>query len=686
VRHAAARLTEEFPDGQLYFDLANVPTELGSDSVALHHILNSLGTPQDRIPEATHERSAVYQSLLAGRGVLLVLENAPDARGVEQFIPATPGSAAIVTSRRQLASLEPDVSVRLGRLSVEAAVACLEDAATAGSHSPDELARLAELCGYFPLALKIAGALLSRGSVERVSDLIGMLTSGGGRIDVLAVDGMELRLVADRAYGLVSGGAQTLLRRLALLPHSSFAPWLATVALDGSGVNPTKALDELAGAHLIDRGSDGRLRMNDFVVDFARERFAAEDAEQKESVLVIESMVSEYASRARTCRRILEPERPPFGGSGGEDITTHQTSDSERWLNSEHENLVGVMTLAAQRGLFLQLIELANSLPTYFIIRGSWNDWEAGLRLAARAAESQGDLVALGYCLQALANIERTRGRGTGRRLIERSVECFTQARDSQGRAYVLNDLGLVKMYDGEWAEAIADLKESERMLRELSNAHLAFHPVRNQGVVYLETGDTIRAIPLLEQAADGFSGRGDRRWLAFTLGDLGKAYRLAAREDAARESLALSISLLQDLGEVRWAAATKIRLGDLLRVVGETTGALRLYGEALETLNSLGDPLWAARALAGMSLAEAWEGRITASVSQLKSALSTFRTFAYRADDCWALVCLHRILLDSDPSAAQEALHEAHAVAARMGYDASYVERLLQDAGPDVR
>lgn len=694
ARHAALRATQEFPDGQAYYDLANVPTEMGSAMAALDHLLVSLGTPPERVPDSPCDKAALYQSLLAERRILIVIENAADARGVPLLLPAMPGSAAIVTSRRRLDSLDVNIHLHMDKLAAPAAILCLRDGAQrspadVGKASGTQLEVLAELCGYFPLALKIAGALLRRGFAGNADDLIRALGDDKRRLDVLAVEDLEVRSTLAQAYALLTDGARTLLRTLSLLPRSDFAPWLAAVALEGTAVHPAKALDELVDVNIVDPNDDGRFDIHDLVIDFVRECTAMQEMQQ-EVPAVTERLFNAYASRARECRRILEPERPPFGGSAltphGGQAQAEDIGDPEPWLEREHSNLVKIMAAAAEKGLTRALIDIANRLPTYFIIRGMWNDWLPGLQLAARSAENAGDLTSLGYCLQAIANIERTLGQGTGRALIERSYQCFSEAGDLEGQAYALNDVGLVEMYDGEWTNSITHLEESEDLLRQMGNDHLALHPMRNRGITYLEMGDVNRAVSLLERVASGFSSEGDGRWLAFTLGDLGKAYRLAERTESAESSLSDSISLLTALRETRWCAATKIRYGDLLRVTGKTARAQEIYQEAKDAFESMSDPLWTARALVGMSLVNGAAGHLEASLSQLDRSRDTFRQFGFEADECWAQVCRFRVLHEGDPSAAGSALADAQRIAAAMGYDSTYVERLLADAGPDVR
>jgi hypothetical protein len=170
-----------------------VPTEAGSAIAALDHLLVSLGTPPERVPVSLDDKAALYQSLLAGRRILVVIENAADARGVPLLLPARPGSAALVTSRRRLDSLDGDIHLHVDKLGADAAVACLRDAsrrssASFGQVTDAESEALAELCGYFPLALKIAGALLGRGYAGTANALIRALRDDKRRLDVLAVE------------------------------------------------------------------------------------------------------------------------------------------------------------------------------------------------------------------------------------------------------------------------------------------------------------------------------------------------------------------------------------------------------------------------------------------------------------------------------------------------------------------
>ncbi|SDP31488.1 DNA-binding transcriptional activator of the SARP family [Lentzea jiangxiensis] len=150
VVQLAHQVRERFPDGQLFATLH------GDDTMAaLHQFLRALGTPADLVPVSEDECSALLRDLLAGREVLLVVDNAVDARQVRPFVPAEPGCAVLVTSRRTLGELEGARLVRMGLLDAREAAELLTR--IVGVPPGDALVAC---CGGLPLALRIAGALL----------------------------------------------------------------------------------------------------------------------------------------------------------------------------------------------------------------------------------------------------------------------------------------------------------------------------------------------------------------------------------------------------------------------------------------------------------------------------------------------------------------------------------------------
>ena len=166
----------------------------------------------------------------------------------------------------------------------------------------------------------------------------------------------------------------------------------------------------------------------------------------------------------------------------------------ERWLELEKSTLMALVEEAYELGFDDIAISIANSLPTYFVIRGTWNDWSSAYETAIKAAERSRDLIGLGYLLQGLANVQRTLGQGTGATSLERSLATFIEAGDEEGLGYILNDIGLVAMYEGRWSDCDDALQESERKLMASGHLIMALQPRRNHAISLLERGDASQA------------------------------------------------------------------------------------------------------------------------------------------------------------------------------------------------
>ena len=113
--HWAHQVADRFPDGQLYVNLRGYdPGQLVTAADALAGFLRALGMPGQDIPPEPDERAARYRSLLAGRRMLVVLDNAGSVEQVRLLLPGTPACVTVVTSRDSLAGLVArDGAVRL---------------------------------------------------------------------------------------------------------------------------------------------------------------------------------------------------------------------------------------------------------------------------------------------------------------------------------------------------------------------------------------------------------------------------------------------------------------------------------------------------------------------------------------------------------------------------------------------
>ncbi|WP_342217015.1 AfsR/SARP family transcriptional regulator [Nocardia brasiliensis] len=162
--HAAHQLGSRYPDAQLYIDLHGHAAESApvEPMVALDRLLRAVGVPSESIPPDLDARSALWRTEIASRSALLVFDNVADADQVRPLLPGTPSCLVLITSRRRLVELEVSQTLSLDVLSPEDATALfatiVDDERVAAE--PDAVAETVRLCGYLPLAIRIAAGRL----------------------------------------------------------------------------------------------------------------------------------------------------------------------------------------------------------------------------------------------------------------------------------------------------------------------------------------------------------------------------------------------------------------------------------------------------------------------------------------------------------------------------------------------
>ncbi|MGI5272404.1 ATP-binding protein [Nonomuraea sp. CA-218870] len=268
--HAAHRLAPLFPDGQLFVDLhgharATAPVEPGT---ALARMLRALGVPGERIPWHPDDRAALYRSVLAGRRVLIVLDDAADERRLHPLLPAGPGCHVIVTSRRRLTWDGDARGVPLDVLPVPDAVALFSRLAQLDAGAPEgDLAEVVRRCGLLPLAIRIAAARLLARPAWDVRHLLDRLA--WDRLTELADGQHSVAAALDRSYERLPADQRRAYRLLGTGCHADFGPGAAAALLDTSTPLAGRLLDQLLDAHLLQETAPCRYRMHDLVHEHA---------------------------------------------------------------------------------------------------------------------------------------------------------------------------------------------------------------------------------------------------------------------------------------------------------------------------------------------------------------------------------------------------------------------------------
>ncbi len=256
--HWAHRAAEKFPDGQLFADLHGYDEDIApvDPSTVLASFLRALGVPNERIPTDAQERATLYRSVLSGRRVLVLLDNAGCSSQVLPLLPGNGDCRVVVTGRRphgELLGGHAAVRVRLAPLSESEATSLLTALIGDGRADDDPVGvrRLAELCGRLPLALRIAGTQLAAKAHWSVRHLVDRLADPARRLDLLDGTTRELRGRLEPSYRRLTPAAARMYRLLSLVEPADFPGWLGAALTDSSEEEAEKAIEQLVDAQLI---------------------------------------------------------------------------------------------------------------------------------------------------------------------------------------------------------------------------------------------------------------------------------------------------------------------------------------------------------------------------------------------------------------------------------------------------
>ncbi|HEY3505305.1 MAG TPA: helix-turn-helix domain-containing protein, partial [Actinocatenispora sp.] len=275
VAHA---LRHRYPDGQLYTDLAGSRTEEVDPGTALAGFLAALGEAAPGDGDDLDRRAARYRSVLAGRRVLVVLDDARDAAQVRPLLPAGPGSAVLVTSRNRLPDLAGARHLIVGELAgpdateLFARIAGPERAA----REPGATARVVAACDRLPLAVRIAGARLAVRPAWSVAALADRLTAARGTLDELRAGDLAVRGSFRLSYDRLTTSSARLFALLGHWPGHDLGVPVAAALADIDESTAERLLERLVDAHLLESPAPGRYRQHDLLHAFAGELLADE--------------------------------------------------------------------------------------------------------------------------------------------------------------------------------------------------------------------------------------------------------------------------------------------------------------------------------------------------------------------------------------------------------------------------
>ena len=569
--HAAHQLRSQFPDGQLHVNLRGVEAQALDPPEVLGRFLRALGVEGHSIPDDVDERADLYRSLMADRRALVLLDNAADEAQVRPLLPAGAGNAVLVTSRTRLSGLAGAEVIDLDVLPSEQAVELLGK--IAGAHrvarEPAAAQVIAALCGYLPLALRIAGARLAAKPRWRLQRLAHRLAEQQRRLDELTAGDLEVRASVGLSYYGLGEREQRAFRLLGLLEVPDFAPWMLAALLDIPAPEAEEVADHLADAQLLDPiGDDAtgqfRYRFHDLLRLYARERLTAEDTLATRRA-ALERTLQTYFERAQEAvsqLRLRPPElpgatapAPPHDAQGG-------LAEAYQWLATEHTGLAVSLDQAWREGLGRLGQALTRLLADFFEVYACRDEWEQTHEMALRAARRAGERHVEASLLRGLGDLRRFQDRlPEAATLFTGSSVIFRELGDTGGEVDSLTGLARTYRRQNRLAEAASCFEECLRLCRGLDDpdreakAMLFFAKVRRQ------QGRLEDALALLTSSREIFHSVSSGGYVAYTDLMIGILCSERGEFDRATDHLQQALTFAQALGDPRWEAYALLNL-----------------------------------------------------------------------------------------------------------------------------
>ncbi|MEV4756877.1 BTAD domain-containing putative transcriptional regulator [Micromonospora sp. NPDC049559] len=558
--HAAHRLTARYPDGQLYVELDGTAHPDRGAGEALAELLRTLGVAGTALPDSVAGRAARYRSLIRGRRVLVVLDDAAGADQVRALLPPDGGSALLVTARRRVPGLPGAHELDLDVLPPDDARALLGRLIGAERVGAErgEADRIIEACGRLPLGIRIAGARLAGRRPWSLRTLADRLRDRTGRLDELSVGDLGVRASFDLSVRSLPPSAARAFARLGPLGPVELPGWVVGRLLDQPDGQPE--LDALIDASLVrvtgpDAAGEPRYRLHDLLRVFAAESAAAEDPAVRREALV--RVLAGWLALAERAAAGLPPcvFRPGPGRAPrwrpDPALLDLVTARPLAWFDAERAALVNAVELAAAAGLDELAWELAATMMPYLDLRGYLDEWQRAQRGALRAVRAAGN---------------------------------------RRGEAALLRGLGQVALYQDRYDEAYELLDLSRRLARELGDPGAEAVAVAGLGTVDRVVGDPLRAIRSYRRALASFVATGNRHAEAQARNGIGMVYRSLGDLGRARSWLTGALRLATEVGDQHRVACVLTQIGELQLAENSPYAALRTLHRAQTLFRSLED------------------------------------------------------------------------------------------------
>jgi tetratricopeptide (TPR) repeat protein/transcriptional regulator with XRE-family HTH domain len=676
----AHQVAERFPGGQLYVNLCGYdpgPPMPAADALAA--FLRALGVPGRDIPAGAQERAARYRSLLAGRRMLVLLDNAGTAEQVRPLLPASPGCVALVTSRDTLAGLVArDGARRLDLDLLSPADADTLLATLIGNRAatdPDATAALATACVRLPLALRVAAELAVARPGTPLRDLVAELGSQR-RLDLLDADGdprTAVRAVFSWSYRHLDAGAARMFRLASLHPGTDFDVYAAAALADGTVSQARSLLGRLIHAYLIQDTGSGRHSVHDLLRAYAAELAASQDGED-ECRAALTRLLNHYLHTAAAAIDTLYPHdshhRPRMPQPATPVPAVGEPASARAWLDTHRDTLLAITAHATEAGRPRQAIDLFATVFRFLDDAGHFPEAIELSSHALRAARQATDRVTEAAALSRLGIIYYQQSRHEqALDHLQRALRLDRATGDKFSTARELINLSAICMSRSRYQQATDYLREALDVCRETGERRGEAHALANLGFADLNQGRYQQAIDHFQQALALFAEVGDATDGAQTLDHLGTVYLRLGRYEQAADCHRAALARSREIGNPTGESSALRCLGAVYLRLGRYEQATDCHRQSLALAREVGRPVTEARTLTALGQAYLRQGRYRRATEHHRQALALVREAGVHAVEAEARNGLGEALLATgQPGQARAEFTAAQALAGQAG------------------
>ena len=599
------QVARHFPDGQLYVSLRGVypgvpPMDPGE---VLRFFLGAFGVPPHRIAATAEERAALFRSLLDGKRVLVVLDNATSAAQVRPLLPGSPDCLVVVTSRNQLGGLVAAEGAALLPLEV------LSDAESRDmlarrlgrdrvAAEPDAADEIVAACAGLPLALSISAGRAAGHPKRPLAELAAELADARGRLDALAADdaAADVRAVLSWSYDQLSPAAARMFRLLGLHPGPDIS-LSAAASLAGIGrPEAGAALRELTRTNMAAEHLPGRFAFHGLLRAYAAEAAERTDTDTDRRAAA-HRVLDHYLHTAMTATARFSPHRPPLRLDGPQPGVVPAGFPAKEqavaWFDAEAPVLLALLDYASANGFDAHAWQLPWALGPFFNLRGQWRTSAACQQPALAAARRLGDAAALAHAYYLLGNAQGHVGeyQAAGQSM-RYALGLFRDLGDRANEGMVLNGLASMLETQGRYTDALVVALDALRMLKAAGHWWTQANLENGVGWLYAHLGQYDQALEHCQQALTLHRESGNRGGAADTLDSLGFAYLHLGDLVRAQAYYEQAIDAFREMGGSFGEGSSLAGLGDVMAAMGDLEAARSRYLRAAAVLDAVPHPL----------------------------------------------------------------------------------------------